>query len=724
MKLTLTTAWTKLNDKLTNKFGAFVRHGSNVEITFETTPVASTQGKVYSLYQTINVDPAIEMYARSMGKESILTLDENFYEEEGSSSSPEIVNCYFKLTKYTENSNDWNLLEIYDLSNNLITVDKSKRYVGLLTDKEEGSYGFNIIQLLLDDLSITTVRAQGASDISGLPITPVVPFDSVQIDQQIELYYSIGKNTFFMTPTSYITQFSESSVAPQILTTMTKDMITKDMEIYQNNLNLKDTTIDLAPSIGNSTILSYLTNSFRAKNFTSFKNLNFTSNFDASAYIGAIEYEMSVDSSVVTPIQYQVKVSLIFDELVNGVSRLERYFKVNKSAYFYEFDNSEIFYTFSKWKLIRPLEKQLIEVQFKIESAEIGVDTVPVLNLYDLDNNKLQYESTKKYYGKLTSKEAFGDIGLPTRIYFENGYYYVEVQSIFNGNVSTSNLPQEALNINQIITLDYFKLDDSIILTPDSFNIQDPNISTSIIGSFSKSHISTMLDEYTYNHSRVPYTFNALNSLSNTTLLTQLLQQWNRNAFCLIRNLKFTNYDFAGASGNIYGNMYFKLKRASADIPLEFYTLNVRIEFSPPSSGISSLERDFSLTKNATTGIFTISTSEVFYDESKWKFNRDTYYAPVTNLINTFPIAGWVDWVNIDPKATNLIIVLEHVENLRATFDVSLRSLSIVQDYQYNLNAGTTWNVIRLHGTKIQISSPTNGASGNKVKLINAFFYK
>ncbi len=121
MKLELTTAWTKLNDKFTNKFGAFVRHGSDVEITYETTPVASTQGKVYSLHQTIKVDPAIDMYVRSLGKESVLTLDENFYEEDGSSSSSDNINLVPVIFKIEEEQ-DWytggsfvTVLNIYEM---------------------------------------------------------------------------------------------------------------------------------------------------------------------------------------------------------------------------------------------------------------------------------------------------------------------------------------------------------------------------------------------------------------------------------------------------------------------------------------------------------------------------------------------------------------------------------------------------------------------------------
>lgn len=453
MKLELTTAWTKLNDKFTNKFGAFVRHGSNVEITFETTPVASTQGKVYSLYQTINVDPAIEMYARSTGKESVLTLDENFYEEDGSSSS----------------------------------------------------------------------------------------------------------------------------------------------------------------SDGN----------------------------------------------------------------------------------------------------------QIIEVQYKLEKETFEKEDLPVLNIYDFSNVKLIYDKSKIYYGKLSVKDSSDFLGSGTRVFFNNQYYYIDIRT----SSSTTELKSESLRVNQIITLEYFSKDDTILATPDSYDLLNEATSSNTLGIVSKDQITTLSDKYTYDHTRIPYIFNALNTTSNENLLIFLLQQWNRNAFCLVRNLKFTNYDFMGASGNIYGTMFFKLRRATADIPLESYLLNVRIEFSPASSGIKSIERDFSLTKNATTGLFSISTSEIFYDESKWIFNRDNYYTPVNNLIGTFPISDWVDWVDIDPKATNLIVVLEHVENLIATFDVDLKVLKIANDYQYNLNAGTTWNVIRLHGSKIQISSPTNG-NGSIVKLVNAFFYK
>lgn len=372
-------------------------------------------------------------------------------------------------------------------------------------------------------------------------------------------------------------------------------------------------------------------------------------------------------------------------------------------------------------------EKQIIEVQFKLEKETFETEDLPVLNLYDFSNNKIVYDKTKKYYGKLVSRDLFDFQGADSRIYFNDDYYYLDLRTLSNGNAGTTSLKSESLSNNQIIYLDYFEDEDSIIVTPDSINAMNEKIASHVLANFTKEQINAIQDTYLQNHTRVPYVFNALNTTTNGNLLIFLLQQWNRNAFCLVRNLKFTNYDFAGANGNIYGTMFFKLRRATADIPLESYLLNVRIEFSPTMNGITSIERDFSLTKNATTGLFSITSTEIFYDESKWTFNRDTYYALVTNLIGTFPISGWVDWVEIDPKATNLVIVLEHVGNLIATFDVSLRVLQIANDYQYNLNAGTTWNTIRLHGNKIQISSPTNGAGGtgtNYIKLANAFFYK
>ena len=102
---------------------------------------------------------------------------------------------------------------------------------------------------------------------------------------------------------------------------------------------------------------------------------------------------------------------------------------------------------------------------------------------------------------------------------------------------------------------------------------------------------------------------------------------------------------------------------------------------------------------------------------------KEFYYAPISNLIGTFPSNNWTDWVNLDTKATHIVVVLEHINNLKATFEISLKALKVATDYQYNLNCGTTWNLIRLRNGKIQISSPTNG-SGNNVKLVNAFYYK
>ena len=46
-------------------------------------------------------------------------------------------------------------------------------------------------------------------------------------------------------------------------------------------------------------------------------------------------------------------------------------------------------------------------------------------------------------------------------------------------------------------------------------------------------------------------------------------------------------------------------------------------------------------TGNAQTDI-----TNLMNDVSKLK---EAYYAPINNLIGTYPISGWVDWVDIDP---------------------------------------------------------------------------
>ena len=80
MELNIDKTWLQLNDKLSsNKFGAVVRHGASVEITYDSAPVPATKGKLFALGDTIKVDPAKVLYVRSTGvKDTLLVLDENF----------------------------------------------------------------------------------------------------------------------------------------------------------------------------------------------------------------------------------------------------------------------------------------------------------------------------------------------------------------------------------------------------------------------------------------------------------------------------------------------------------------------------------------------------------------------------------------------------------------------------------------------------------------------
>ena len=146
------------------------------------------------------------------------------------------------------------------------------------------------------------------------------------------------------------------------------------------------------------------------------------------------------------------------------------------------------------------------------------------------------------------------------------------------------------------------------------------NLSESITTNVSKGQVNNLIETRTNTAKRIPNTFNANNITTNDNLLIFLASAWYTNNKIVVRNLKFPNYDFAGASGNIYGNMYFDFVRSSINVPIEAYFLKVTITFQSPVNNISKLERFFSLNFNNATQKYTISTSEIFYDESKWKF--------------------------------------------------------------------------------------------------------
>ena len=349
---------------------------------------------------------------------------------------------------------------------------------------------------------------------------------------------------------------------------------------------------------------------------------------------------------------------------------------------------------------------------------------IPILRLYSLEGDRIYPSKENIYKGILSTKPSDDytyqtlQLELPDTSRVE-----IQVQSrITNPNVPyTTSIVSETLDINQEIEL--YSLNNTFMISNSSFslspliNTRQPNRNS--LNTFSMTDVKEIsrrllvdLDIY---YSYLSFT----NTFSNDYLLSQLQNKFKDKTCAFFKNLKFPSFDASAFVGTVHFEMSTEATKPS---PVQLQ-VKVSLTFDTPINGISRIERFFKVTRTD-FNFYTFDPTEIFYDESKWKFNRDTYYAPIDNLINTFPISGWVDWVDIDTKATNLIIVLEHVGNLRATFDVSLRSLSIAQDYQYNLNAGTTWNVIRLHGTKIQISSLTNGATGTSVKLINAFFYK
>ena len=574
MKLELTTAWTKLNDKFTNKFGAFVRHGSDVEITYETTPVASTQGKVYSLHQTIKVDPAIEMYVRSLGKESVLTLDENFYEEDGSSSSSDNINLVPVIFKIEEKQ-DWNtggsfvpVLNIYEMDGttklNPYTISQLKenkfRFKGKISDIT-ATYLTTGLSVYVNNsfvqlFTFADFQPNGSSAVQQLYANQL----GLNIDYELMFQITTSPSgRWIIIPSVFniLADFSPTDVKTNVSYNDISSIVSKATLLEKNQtivyLDSSATSADTIDSID----IAWKTNkTILASNFKITDSSSVVL-FDAGSAKGTMFIEPYVDSTTYLGMMY-AKIIVVYEpSILDGLTQASIVIPLVMTSNSFKLDNTYDIFNINNWTFIKESSgNQIIEVQNKLEKETFEEEDLPVLNIYDFSNVKLIYDKSKIYYGKLSVKDSSDFLGSGTRVFFNNQYYYIDIRT----SSSTTELKSESLRVNQIITLEYFSKDDTILATPDSYDLLNEATSSNTLGIVSKDQITTLSDKYTYDHTRIPYIFNALNTTSNENLLIFLLQQWNRNAFCLVRNLKFTNYDFMGASGNINGRMLFKLR--------------------------------------------------------------------------------------------------------------------------------------------------------------------
>ena len=752
MKLTFTSTWTKLNDKLTNKFGAFVRHGSNVEITFETTPVASTQGKVYSLYQTINVNPSIEMYARSMGKETILTLDENFYEEEGSSSSEniQIIPVIFKI----EEEQDWMtggsfvpILNIYAMDG---TTKINPATISASTDNMYKYRGkIESISATTTTMPITVwvnnafkpLYTYGDFNTTSPFSSTLVQMYANQLGAQLEIEFFYQKSTFrwMLTPTSFnlLSDYAPIDMLGMWSTNGIGKVVTKNLSLSKSGI-----TTYLSPDYTNDMLMTNVENAYNYSGVGVARLVKFI-NSDSSVLLdtgnskGTIIFDIIIDSDKnIFPFANvaKLKMEILYNPVLDdGTSSMITYIPLNETydfglnASIYKIDKTHVFYDLDNWKFIKNSENSLgiqeIECKFKVEHKQytdsdgVTVYDIPSIEIYDLADNPLKFETTKKYFGKIIDIESYAYTDTELRVNVNNDYYYIELNGFYDtSSTTTSDLYLDDILLNQTFEIKFDSNSDIVITNQDYINLL--NVSENIPTNVSQSQIKNIIETRIDTQKRSPTTFNASNVATNDNLLIFLASAWYSNNTVIVRNLKFTNYDFAGASGNIYGNVYFDFVRSSANIPLATYFLKVTIVFKNAVNNVTKLERYFTLNFKNSTSRYTISTTEMFYDESKWTFYK-TGFSEITN-VGMFPISGWVNWVTLDTQAKSVIITLECVGTCMETFTIPINALKARTEY--SLSIGGNWFVLRINGTNIKFSCPSNGSSGTIVKVNNACF--
>lgn len=346
-----------------------------------------------------------------------------------------------------------------------------------------------------------------------------------------------------------------------------------------------------------------------------------------------------------------------------------------------------------------------------------------ILEIFDSKGVKMSFSNLDKnnlYRGFITSKPSTNpQYGV---WYNTSGSNYDTLRALmlFKGDYSSfSTVYSDSLSKSLPLILYFNNTENAWIVSPESLNPTSTYTPSSDVQPFTKDVMNTFFSDSVSKLLRNPSVFNADSILTNSNLLLTLTAAWYKNSVITVRNLKFTNFDFKGASGNIYGNMSFKFIRDASDIPLETYRLKVTIDYIPtPLNKVYKLERIFGLNYNSTTGLYSISNTETFYDESKWTFYK-TGFSEITN-VGMFPISGWVNWVALDTQAKSVIITLEYVGTCMETFTIPINALKARTEY--SLSIGGNWFVLRISGTNIQFSCPSNGTLGTIVKVNNACF--
>ena len=758
MILEINKDWTQLNNKMsTKKFGTFIRQGSNVEITYETTPVVATKGKVYTLHQTINVDPSIVVHIRSLGTNTVLTLDENFYEEEGSSSSNDNITSVPVIFKIEEEQ-DWMtggsfvpILNIYAMDG---TTKINPATISASTDNMYKYRG------KIESISATTTTMPITVGVNNAfeplytygDFNTTSPFSSTpvqmyanQLGAQLEIEFFYQKSTFrwMLTPTSFnlLSDYAPINMLGMWSTNGIGKVVTKNLSLSKSGI-----TTYLSPTYTNDVLMDNVESAYNysgvgVARLVKFLNPDDSVLLDTGNSRGTIIFDIIIDSDKnLSPSANvaKLKMEILYNPVLDdGTSSMVTYIPLNEtydfslSASIYKIDKTHVFYDLDNWEFIKNSENSLgiqeIECKFKVEHKQytdsdgVTVYDIPSIEIYDLADNPLKFETTKKYFGKIIDIESYTYTDTELRVNVNNDYYYIELNGFYDtSSTTTSDLYLDDILLNQTFEIKFDSNSDVVITNQDYINLL--NVSENIPTNVSQNQIKNIIETRINTQKRSPTIFNASNVATNDNLLIFLTSAWYSNNTVVVRNLKFTNYDFAGASGNIYGNVYFDFVRSSADVPLATYFLKVTIVFKNAVNNVTKLERYFTLNFNSSTSKYTISTTETFYDESKWKFYKVNQVS--TGDLNVTVTEGTenVKIVDDDLGYRYLYLQLERI-GLALYHDITLDLEYLRSDTSNitNITIYDTWLQFYITSNEIHVKFDAS-QSGKTTKISNGFW--
>ena len=379
MELKVTSTWEQLNNKLsTNKFGAYVRTQAGVQITYETTPTNSTKGKLYNFGETINVDPSIDVYVKSRGEETTLVLDENFYEEEGNSSSSEniqFIPVIFKIEDETGPMSGGMLvpvLNIYKMdgitkinpSELVQNLDNMFRYKGRIGEVTATSITTGSALFIFINNAFVNLYS-GGDFYSNSPTRILITADQLGLNSELEIFWQKSTSSFYLFPTNLDTsKFNSSSM---LQTLWSAEGINYNIITYLKKLkNNIAVYLTRSSSETNDYFLNQIDTAWKSDKVLVVYNAKFLDSsdnvvLDTGTSRGVIIFEPIIDStpSSGTVVSY-LKVTLYYyPALADGTTSAVTYIpmtvqfdsELNDSVY--KLDTTHDFYLLSNWEFYK-----------------------------------------------------------------------------------------------------------------------------------------------------------------------------------------------------------------------------------------------------------------------------------------------------------------------------------------------------------------------------------